>query len=312
MRKEFIYGTTTWIDLENPSYDEIISVADEFSLDSISTKDLINQTEYSRARVLPHYIHLTMYFPTDRYDNTTLWETKLDIMVFGSTLITAHNSPLDGLLEFEKKLETQYLIQKKTANLSGYVLFTSLLKLLYGIISEEIHNVSGDLKKVEDKIFSGEEEYMVYTLASVNRIILSCNRTLKNHAQLFETILIKKHVFSDESFIEYIEDLHTQYHYLESQVENTKLILDDLRETGFLLVQLGSAKSFYVITSIACLSTPIATMCAVIASGLFNDTFFDTTLGIYLLLAFAGLASILLFTYFTKKKSKHAYVSSRL
>lgn len=303
MRKEFAYGSTTWIDFENPSYDELVSCVEEFSLDSISSKDLINQTEYSRARVMPHYIHLTMYFPTDRYDNTTLWETKLDILVFQSTLITIHQNPLDGLLEFEKKLESQFLIQKQMQDLSGYKLFASLLKLLYGIISEEIHNVSGDLKKVEDKIFSGEEEYMVYTLASVNRIILSCNRTLKNHSQLYETILSQKHLFSDGAFIEYIEDLHTHYRFLESQVENTKHILDDLRETSFLLVQLSSTKSMNFITLVACAMTPIATMATFISSGVLAGTTFGSPLKQYMLLAISGLVGIILFIYFNRKKS---------
>lgn len=309
MRKEFDYGSTKWLDYENPTYDELVACVEEFSLDNTSSKDLLTQTEFSRARVLPHYIHLTMYFPTDRYDTTTLWESKLDILVFQSTLITIHDAPLNGLLEFEKKLESQYIVQKHTEDLTGYKLFTSLLKLLYGIISEEIHEVSGDLKKVEDKIFSGEEEYMVYTLAAVNRIILSCNRTLKNHAQLYTTILEQKQLFADVRFIEYIEELHTQYKFLESQVENTKAILDDLHETGFLLVQLNSTRSMNLITLIAFAMTPIATMATFISTNILVGTKLGTPFYMYVLLAISGVIGMVMFAYFNRKRS---YVSKHL
>jgi magnesium transporter len=232
MITRYTHGEITWVDVENPTKEEVVSLTQEFNLHPLAASELTAPTMRPKMDIYDDALYLILHFPALRHSHCKESRQEIDFILGKKYLITVHYDTIDALHKFSKEFEVNTLLDKhQIGNHAGY-LFFAMIKKLYRSLEHELDDIEIRLKKSEGKIFKGQEDKMVEELSYINRDLLDFKQAIRPHTEVlktFETISIK--FFGDE-FAFYVRSIFGEYYKVSNMLESHKEMLKDLRETN--------------------------------------------------------------------------------
>jgi len=131
---EYKHRNITWIDLENPTAEEVKEVADRFNVDLMVASELLTPTLRSRVDYYKDYIYLILLFPissSSTLGNHDERSQEIDFIVGKKFIITTRYSTVDALLEFSKVFEVHSILNKGNMSEHAGYIFYYMLQHLY-------------------------------------------------------------------------------------------------------------------------------------------------------------------------------------
>lgn len=270
MVKKYKNGSITWIDVEDPTNEDIRTLMDEYDINPDIAKEL--QLPTYKEKIVTHkdYLYLVLHFPALRHShNDSSADQEIDFIVGKNFIITTRYEPIDALDRFVKTFELNNILKKGLMeDHAGYVLYY-IVKELYRAMSDEIDSINDDLKQIEKNIFQGKERQMVTNISIANRDLINFNHIILTHRDVlislrdFSGKLFDKH--SSENFSKIINE----YHRIEKVLTNNIDFLRELRDTNDSLLSSKQNEIMKVLTVLTFLALPFS-----IVTGFFQ---IDTT-----------------------------------
>src|SRR3989344_5913172 len=96
------YNNLTWIDLENPSRDDIASVMEEFSIDGSIAETVLEPSRKPRIDLFDDYLFLVLHFPALRHSHSVGTLQEVDFIVGKKFIITVHYDTVDAIDKFSR------------------------------------------------------------------------------------------------------------------------------------------------------------------------------------------------------------------
>ena len=134
------YRKVTWVDLENPTTDEVRKISEQYNIDPVVANELLSPSLRSKADCSSNYIYLILHFPSivstnkNQFGSATSVE-EIDFIIGHDFIITTRYSAMDALLEFSKVFEVQSILDRKDmGEHAGYVFFFMIQYLYKSII----------------------------------------------------------------------------------------------------------------------------------------------------------------------------------
>jgi magnesium transporter len=232
MITRYTHDAIMWVDVENPTKEEIFSLSHEFNLHPLVASELPAPSMRPKVDAYGDALYLILHFPALRHTHCKEFRQEIDFIIGEKYLITVHYDTIDALHKFSKEFEVTSLLDKHhIGNHAGYVFF-SMVKKMYRSLEHELESVETRLKSAEAKIFKGNEDEMVAELSYINRDLLDFKQAIRPHAEvlkIFETISIK---FFGDDFAFYARSIFGEYYKTANMLEGHKEMLKDLRETN--------------------------------------------------------------------------------
>lgn len=226
------YKNLTWIDIENPSAQDILFLKDEFDFHPLLLEEFTSPSQRPRAEQFDNCLYLVMHIPLfDRKKRVTS-PGEMDIVITKNHLITIHpqeNIPIKSIIKLFK--EDELAKQTAMSKTSGFLLYYILEKLLSSCFPK-IDHISESLESIEKGIFEGNEKEMVKELSVVKRDILAFRRTLKPQRGTLESLAQKKYWLIEPELNDYIQDLVGTNIRVWNALENVKEVVESLEETN--------------------------------------------------------------------------------
>lgn len=224
-----------WLDLVNPTADEVRSLIDSHNVDPIVAEQLLNPTLKSKVDLYQDYIYLILHFPT-QYNAKTLDVShvieEIDFIVGKDFIITTRYSTNDVLLEFSKKFETDMLLTRSHEPQHGGFLFYQMISTVYRMLHSIIEDVKTTLLVYEKEIFDGKEKEMVFELSKMNRVILNFKEALLLHKEILKSFQSAGKKLYGDDFSHYLKAIVNEYVKVENSLDTTRQYLNELRETN--------------------------------------------------------------------------------
>jgi Mg2+ and Co2+ transporter CorA len=302
MQQRFIYKKVEWIDLHEPDRHELLALAEEHGL-ALSTIDHM-MISSSRPRILKQdgYFHMILHFPGDVFGNERVTEgTEIHFLIGAEFFITVHRDHSDALYTFKKTFETASTLGSLPSNAHGGHLFDLLLQHFYVNIADEIDEMNDAIARVEKNIFNRKEAKMIKVLADINRSLLVLRRTLQFHGDILESLSMHTGDVFDQDFAAHIDRLVDEHTFIERMIHSTKEILDDVKESGQLLLTNRTNNFVMILTMVAFITVPISLTAEFISLDLDVPFINSSSESLYALLIAAGVG-ILLFVWSRYKK----------
>jgi len=232
MITRYTHGEITWVDVESPTKEEVLSLSQEFSLHPLEASELPNPSMRPKANIFGDSIYLILHFPALRHTHCKESRQEIDFIIGKKYLITVHYDTIDALHKFSKEFEVNSLLDKhQIGNHAGY-LFFSIIKKLYRSLEHELDSMETRIKTAESKIFTGEEDRMVEVLSFINRDLLDFKQAIRPHTEVLKTLeTLSVKLFGDE-FSFYVRSIFSEYFKVTNMLESHKEMLKDLRETN--------------------------------------------------------------------------------
>lgn len=303
-----VYKEITWIDLENPTTEEIRILMKKYEIDPIVSNELLSPTVRPRVDVHDNYIYLILHFPipiTKESDDTEGIAHKIqevDFIIGKKFIITTHYEMVDALHEFSKVFEVNSMLAKRgSAGHAGFVFFF-MIQYLYHVVHNQIETIKDTLDEVEDGIFKGEEKEMLFELSRLKRTLLTFKSSLSTHKEVLSTFESSAEEFFGTDFKYHLRSIMGEYYKVKTSIDSLKEYLDELRNTNDSLLAAKQNEVMKVLTIMAFVTFPLSLIASIFGM---NTTYLPIVGGkhdFWIVISIMVILTIVFFIFFKKKK----------
>ncbi len=252
------YSDGVWIDLEQPSQDEVRAFALEFGISERIESELLSPTLSPLFTCDGEAALLVMHFPSHGHEDGTAKDQEIDFVVGKHFVATIRYEVVAPLYHLQKLLETQQLLNADMA-LSTDELIEILFAHLYASIREHTNHVAGRLVRVEEQMFSGQERYTVRAISVVSREFLHLEAALANQEGPLARFLhqLAEPAFLGSSFTERGTRIVSERQQVEHVIRTHRAVATELRETNTSLLEARQNAIMKTLTVITFLVLPL-------------------------------------------------------
>ncbi len=177
-------GRLIWVNLKNPTADEVQGVTKEYDIPPVLAGDLLTPVPRNYAVRSDGFIKIAVDFPVvKRIDSEHPYEVKF--LIGSAVLITIQYEEMEALDRFKKQFEVVTTLGKTSKKLTGTHLYLSLMSELYATSSSKLDYVESVLADIEAEIFNDNERQMVIEIAKTNKRLIAYRHVLRAHEDVF-------------------------------------------------------------------------------------------------------------------------------
>jgi magnesium transporter len=302
MISKYTHKNISWIDVENPSHEEIQHLKEEYELpvlaaEELRVKTLRGKVDYYEKKGL---VYMVLHFPTilqhgDEHHN----EIEIDFIIGKDFLITAHYEEILSLKNFAQIFNTGAELDKNDfGDHAGFVFF-HIARKLYKSSLEQLRAIDEEMELIEDQIFHNKEEKMVRKISELNRKILDFRQAINVHGDILNSFEnAAKEMFGD-GFRYYLSDILGEYRRVKTTLEGHREVLYDLKDTNDALLTNKTNKVMKALTIVSFIMLPLT-----LVTGIFgmNTGLILTETDFYKIIFIMGGLGFALFIYFKAKR----------
>lgn len=288
----------TWVDIENPTPEDIAQIISDFEIHPSWADELSRPTERAKTETSEKGFFAALYYPDHPSIRHETRDIEIDYVVLKNLVITAHYEPVDALTEMSKRLEMGTVIGKYAPKTPGD-LFLEINNELYRGLREELESFRKEIKVIENGIFGGHEFRMVEEISHITRRLLDFNQAIRSHHIILKSFELNAPKILGETPER--DHLYKDFSRVESALENCREILSELRETNDSLLTAKNNEVTKKLTLMAFVTFPL-TLVATVLEYHFAPAVFQGTHGFWLIVGILLGLLVLMQIYFVYKK----------
>lgn len=247
-----------WVDLEQPSEEEIRDIAREFSINERLGAELQSPTPAALVAGDVNMVLLVLHFPEHGLQDGETKSKEIDFILGSNFILTVRYDIVVSLHHLKKILETQELVSGHSP-LTTDVLLEILFAHLYMSVRDHTNHTANNLARVEQDMFNGHERATVRTISSISREFLHLEASLANQEEPLRRFLraLTQREFFGPSFPERVERILAERMQVARLVETHRAVATELRETNAALLSARQNEVMKTLTVVAFIALPI-------------------------------------------------------
>lgn len=257
MVERFIQNKLRWINLKNPSADDIRKAAEELNVPFLLTNDLATPVPKNYATEIDSFIKITLDFPVvKRIDIQHPYEVKF--IISKNSLLTVQYEEMEGIDRFKRQFEVSTLLRKNQKGLTGVHLFMSLINHLYDSASTKLDYIETKLGDIESEIFKNNEKQMVLDISDVSKKLITFRHITRSHEDVFrEAGPLFQSIYKD-AFLKDMQNIQVHYFTLLRRTNTLFDTLTALRETNTAMLSTRQNEIIKNLTLMAFVTFPLS------------------------------------------------------
>jgi magnesium transporter len=247
-----------WIDLEQPTNEEIQQIAQEFSMSELIERELFSPTPSPLIVDGGTSALLVLHFPTQGAETGETKNQEVDFIVGSNFIITVHYEIVEPLHHLKKLFETRDLIMNHES-ITTDALLEILFVHMYAAVHNHTRHLSDRLEHIEQDMFNGHERTTVRAISNVSRAFLHLEALLANQEEPLGRFLGAQTVrdLFDSSFPERAEHILTERTQAMHLTKTYRSVATEMRETNSALLESRQNEIMKVLTVITFIFLPL-------------------------------------------------------
>ncbi len=304
MVSTYTQNKVTWIDLENPTKEEVRAIMDDYNLDPSVAEDLLDPTIRTRADLYSDFTYFVLHFPLHTHHKNHIFDKRseeVDFIIGKNFLLTVHYSPIEALIDFSKSLETDTLLHHDRITKSSGALFVRILYKMYKAVQDKVEDIHTTLSMHEESIFAGQEKAMVFELSALNRVLIYFRESLTSHRDILKLFERTSLTMFGKEFATYIEYVTQEYNKAERAVLSAKEYTDELRQTNDSLLSTKQNEIMKTLTVINFIILPLTLVVGVFGMNTLHTPFVGNIHDFWIVMAVMVAVGIVAFLVIKRK-----------
>jgi magnesium transporter len=258
-------GVVSWIDLEQPTPEELSAVMNEFSISQRIEDELALPSPMPATASEENAALLVLQFPTHDEDNAT-HEQEVDIVVGRNFVITVRYEVVAPLHALHKSLEAHELLGM-AATLSTDELLELILGKIFDAVRDHAKHVAGRLVHIERDMFDGKERQTVRAISEIHREFLHLESALANNEDPLSHFLsgLEKRGFFGVHFAERATRILSERHHLARLIGTHRAVTTELQETNIALLNAAQNDIMKTLTVVTFIFLPLELIAGIFA-----------------------------------------------
>ena len=297
------YSGGVWVDLEQPTEDEVRDITREFSISKRIETELLYPTPLPLTVNDEDEELLVLHFPAHDTNDGETKNQELDFVVGHNFIVTVRYEIVAPLYHLMKLLDAQKMIEGRPT-LATDMLLEILFAHLYTAMRDHTNHLVENLARVEKDMFNGHERTTVRTISNINREFLRIEAELANQEEPLDHFLqaLTQHNFFGTHFTHRIERIQMQRMQVERLVKTHRTITTELRETNIALLEVRQNEIMKTLTIVNFIFLPLGLITWTFTMRTEGMPFVDSPNAFWIVLAIMFGVAMLLITFFIKKR----------
>lgn len=252
------YHDGVWIDLEQPSVEEIQSIAKEFSISKYVEKEILTPTQTPIVVQDEGAALVILHFPAHGAEDGDTKNQEIDLIVGTHFIVTARYEVVAPLYHLKKLLDAEHIVSGRYA-ITTDVMLEILFAHLFSSVRDHTNHIASRLENVERDMFDGQERTSVRAISNVNREYLHIESALANQEEPLSHFLkeLTEHGNFDESFLPRAERILAERTQVARLVTTHRAVATELRETNIALLEVRQNEIMKTLTVITFIFLPL-------------------------------------------------------
>lgn len=300
MIERYEHKKITWLDVVNPTSDEIREIAKEASIKPEFTQDLTVMVPHSETFYSKGTLKITLDFPiVKRTDIKHPHEIKF--IVTKTHLVTIRFEDIEAIHRFSKEFEVVCMLKNGNAP-TPPVLLVTLLNYLYDAMYSKLDFLESKMKDIEEEIFNEHEREMVFEISSVSRRLIAFKQTISSHENALTRLRTGLSFAFGKKYELSVDGLEHHYRNVNRHVHALANTLDDLRDTNMALLSTKQNETMKMFTILAFITFPLTLFSSMFGMNTTTTPIVGRENDFWFILGIMGVVSICFFMLFKYKK----------
>lgn len=289
-------GYNVWVDLIDPTSDELSSIQQSFRLDKLALEEYVNKSKKPQIRVVDNHkfaLALDMKFK----DARTLVTEAVYLFVGRGWLVTIHSHKVD----LQSRILTLFEQKNRTVIESSIdALFYSILASLIDSYEQLLTAIELSVTDFEQRTLYKPSRRMLEYLDSLSRQVIILRR---HFWHMRDIINFLTHTEEGKEDVKYLKIVYDDINQLIELVESYRDTINSTRELYVAHVSLQMSDTMKTLTIFSAILLPLTFISSIYGmNGLDLQNFFNFSVGFAIVLATMGAITVGLFIFFKKKQ----------
>lgn len=304
MINRYKHNNLTWLDVSNPTVEEIRDIVSECKIPLELANDLTTTNPRTEALARKGTLKITLDFPiVKRTDISHPHEIKF--IVTNKYLITFRFEDIEAIHYFGKEFEVMCMLNNQVADkrqIKTTGLFFTLLSHLYTTLHTKLDYIEAKIADVEEGVFNNQEREMVFEISHLTRRLIGFKQAVGSHEKALEHL----HELIKVAFPgNYTDDvLNMEHHYRSVNRRTYSLIsaVEDLRDTNNALLSTKQNEVMKMFTILAFITFPLTLFTSMFGMNTTTTPIIGRQNDFWMIVGIMIIVSISFFVFFRYKR----------
>jgi magnesium transporter len=234
MRKHFVQGNLTWVDVMYPTRDEVFALGEHYKFHPLHVEDVLSRIQRPKLddNEEAGYLFLVLHFPLfDEVERLSVI-SEVDIFVGPNFVITFHDGRLRPLRRLAQTAADERGSELLLGRGAGFLLYR-IIEALVNYCFPMLYRLDEKLDEVEEAMFKRDGQRVVEDLSYIRRDIIALRRIIRPNLPVVRLLAGRErdylHLDEEAYFGDLVDGLNRIWDMLEEQKE----IIEGLDSTLF-------------------------------------------------------------------------------
>ncbi len=297
------YRGGVWVDLEQPTEEEIQSVVQEYAISKQFEKELVSPTPFPMVAADGGAVLLVLHFPAHGAENGDTVNQEVDFVVGKHFIVTVRYEVIAPLYHLKKLLEAQKLVGEKDT-ITTDVMLEILFAHLYTSVRDHTDHAVDNVERVEHEMFDGHERETIRAISNINREFLHIEALLANQEEPLSRFLatVAEHVSFGPSFAERSERIRAERAQVARLITTHRAIAAELRRTNSSLLEVRQSEIMKTLTTVNFIFLPLGLITWTFAMRTEGTPLIDSPNAFWIVLGIMFGVALVLTLFFMRKR----------
>ncbi|NDJ79127.1 MAG: magnesium transporter CorA family protein [Chloroflexi bacterium] len=252
------YGRVTWTNIERVTPEDIQALRDTYPhFHPLDLEDVQSRIERPKIDEYDDYLFVVMQFPLWDPVQRVSRAAEVDMFVGSGYLVTASDGTLKPLLHLFEQCQTNAETQALVMGRGASKIFYTVIDRLVDYILPILYKVDGNIRNLEEEIFSEESRRVMQDLSFIRRDIIALRRIIRPQIAIVENLEKVDRPFIREDLDVYFGDILDHLVKSWEIVEDHLEVIKGLSETANALVSYRLNEVMQILTVISVIMLPL-------------------------------------------------------
>lgn len=201
------YGGTRWVDVRNPSGEQIEEIGAEFNLHPLVVEDVKSRIQRPKIDVYDDYLFIVLKFPIHDKETRINAASEIDFIVGDDLFMTFHDGSMRPLVTMIDSIFGSDELSIELLRATPGHLFYEVVDRLVDYLVPIVPRLEERIADIEEMIFTSQALATVQEISVVQRDLISLRRILRPELTLLSRLELASFPFIDEEIDEYWGDV---------------------------------------------------------------------------------------------------------
>ena len=302
MRKIIKGPKITWIDIQDPTKEDVKYLKEKFDFHPLVLEELLPPSHRPKVDAYEDYLYMIFYYPIFSKEKRETRPRELDIIVTKDAMITSHYHSLLPLKALFDRCNLYPQAKKNyMSRSSGYLLY-HLVNGLWKSCLTKLVRIGDRLDKIEKEMFAGKEKEMVLEISLVKTDIINFWRIIEPQREIPESLAQEGETFFGEKLSHYFSDILGTFGQVWNSLKTYKETILALEDTNQSLLSSKINEIMKILTIFSVIFLPLTLLASIWGMNITDMPFTDSSLGFWtILVMMVVLISVMIISFRRKK-----------